>query len=87
MEGVNLDKRAYAWMINHARYDDVHPLQALEVMKLYTTPDLQEKVVFAARRSLEYLLMALDACYLKYAPSTIASSRRGLPARGPRKVC
>ena len=67
MRGINLDKRAYAWMVNHARYDDMHPLQALEVMKLYTTPDLQEKVIFAARRSLEYLFMALDACYAKYA--------------------
>jgi len=63
MPGINLDKRAYAWMENHAHYDDVHPLQALEVMKLYTTRDLEERVIFAARRSLEYLCLALNACY------------------------
>jgi hypothetical protein len=34
-------------------------------MKLYTTRDLEEKVIFAARRSLEYLLMALEGCYAR----------------------
>jgi pyrroloquinoline quinone (PQQ) biosynthesis protein C len=63
MPGIHLDKKAYAWMQNHARYDELHPIQALQVMKLYTTKDLEEKVIFASRRSLEYLLMALDACY------------------------
>jgi pyrroloquinoline quinone (PQQ) biosynthesis protein C len=65
MPGIHLDKKAYAWMQNHARYDELHPVQALQVMKLYTTKDLEEKVIFASRRSLEYLLMALDACYAR----------------------
>ena len=63
MPEIHLDRKAYAWMQNHARYDELHPIQALQVMKLYTTKDLEEKVIFASRRSLEYLLMALDACY------------------------
>lgn len=63
---VHLDKKAYAWMHNHARYDELHPIQALEVMKLYTTKDLEEKVIFASQRSLEYLLIALEACYTHF---------------------
>ena len=64
LEGIHLDKKAYWWMEAHGRYDDIHPLQALEVMKLYaTTKELQEKAVFATQRSFEYFLMALEACY------------------------
>jgi len=64
LEGVHLDKKAYWWMEAHGRYDDLHPLQALEVMKIYaTTKELQEKVNFATQRSFEYFLMALEACY------------------------
>jgi pyrroloquinoline quinone (PQQ) biosynthesis protein C len=65
LPGIRLDRKAYAWMQNHARYDELHPVQALQVMKLYTTKDLEEKVIFASRRSLEYLLMALNACYAR----------------------
>jgi pyrroloquinoline quinone (PQQ) biosynthesis protein C len=67
MPNIHLDRKAYAWMQNHARYDELHPVQALQVMKLYTTRDLEEKVIFASRRSLEYLLMALDGCYVRCA--------------------
>ncbi|MFO0767245.1 MAG: iron-containing redox enzyme family protein [Nitrospiraceae bacterium] len=76
MPGISLDKRAYAWMENHARYDEVHPLQALEVMKLYTTRDLEERVIFAARRSLEYLCLALDVCYDHFAQGEPLPGRR-----------
>ena len=65
MPNMQLGRKAYAWMQNHARYDELHPVQALQVMKLYTTKDLEEKVIFAARRSLEYLLMALEGCYTR----------------------
>src|SRR5712691_2327688 len=64
LEGVHLEKKAYWWMEAHGRYDDLHPLQALEVMKTYAiTKELQEKVIFATQRSFEYFLMALEACY------------------------
>jgi pyrroloquinoline quinone (PQQ) biosynthesis protein C len=63
-EGICLDKKAYWWAQAHSRYDDLHPEQALEVMKMYaSTKELQEKAVFATQRSYEYLLMALEACY------------------------
>jgi len=72
--GLRLTKKAYWWMEAHARYDDLHPIEALHVMKLYTTSkDLEEKVAFAAQRSLEYMLMALDACYTRFQPEESGS--------------
>ena len=66
-EGVRLDKKAYWWMEAHARYDDLHPVQALEIIKRYATREEdQEKVTFATKRSLEYMLMALEACYDRF---------------------
>lgn len=51
----------------HAHYDDLHPTEALELIKCQaTTPELQQRVRHAARRSLEYLSLALDACYVAY---------------------
>ena len=74
MEGVRLDKKAYWWAEAHSRYDDLHPEEALEVMKMYaTTKELQEKTVFATQRSYEYLLMALEACYVH--GSTLEANR------------
>jgi pyrroloquinoline quinone (PQQ) biosynthesis protein C len=53
----------------HAKYDDLHPVQALEIMKLYTrTREDEKKVAFATQRSLEYLLMALEACHSHFEP-------------------
>jgi len=69
IEGVSLDKKMYWWMEAHAKYDDEHPLEALEIIKIYaTTKELQEKVKYATTRSLEYLLMALEACYVSFRP-------------------
>jgi pyrroloquinoline quinone (PQQ) biosynthesis protein C len=66
-DGVFLDKRAYMWMEAHATYDDLHPYQALEIMKVHApTVELQQKVTHAAQRSLEYLFLALEACYASY---------------------
>lgn len=66
--GVNLNKKSYYWMEAHAHYDDLHPTEALEIMKQHaTSPQLQRRVKHAAQRSLEYLSLALDACYRAYA--------------------
>jgi pyrroloquinoline quinone (PQQ) biosynthesis protein C len=74
-DGVSLTKKAYSWMEAHARYDDLHPAEALEIMKQHAiTPDLQYRVKQAARRSLEYLKLALDACYHKYAKQNLIST-------------
>ncbi|MGH7231422.1 MAG: TenA family transcriptional regulator [Nitrospiraceae bacterium] len=66
-EGIHLSKKAYAWMEAHARYDDLHPVYALEIIKRYSeTQEMRERVKFAAQRSLEFMLMALEACYTHY---------------------
>jgi pyrroloquinoline quinone (PQQ) biosynthesis protein C len=66
-EGVCLDKRAYYWMEAHSSYDDVHPYEALEIIKRHaTSPEIQQHTKRSARRSLEYLAIALDRCYQAY---------------------
>jgi len=65
--GVLLDDKAYSWMEAHSSYDDLHPLEALEIIKLHAlSSELQQKVKHAAKRSLEYLYGALEACYSVY---------------------
>lgn len=67
VDGIHLDRKAYWWMEAHAKYDDVHPQQALEIIKVYaTTKELQDKVTFVTHRSLEYLLLALETCYTHF---------------------
>ena len=66
--GVFLDKKAYYWMENHAAYDDLHPYEALEMIKSHaTTQEVQERVKHAAQRSLEFLHLALESCYVAHA--------------------
>lgn len=66
-EGVRLSKKAYYWMEAHSRYDDIHPYEALEIIKLNATSlEIQERVKHCAQRSLEYLGRALDQCYQAY---------------------
>lgn len=75
-QGVFLNKKAYYWMEAHAHYDDLHPTEALEIMKCQaTTPELQRRVTHAAQRSLEYLSLALDACYDAYSVSVDPPSK------------
>ena len=62
--GVIINDRTLEWITAHASYDDKHPYEALEIIKACTTTEeQQEKVKMAAKRSLEYYAMALDACY------------------------
>lgn len=68
-DGVSLDRKAYYWMEAHSAYDDLHPFEALEIIKTHATSvELQHNVQHAAQRSLEYLFRALEACYWAYAP-------------------
>ena len=63
----------------HAKYDDLHPQLALEIMKLYaTTKELQDKVKFVTRRSLEYMLMAFETCYTEFQPQESAAVTQGI---------
>jgi pyrroloquinoline quinone (PQQ) biosynthesis protein C len=74
VDGIHLEKKAYWWMEAHAKYDDLHPQQALEIMKMYaTTKELQDKVTFVTRRSLEYMLMGFETCYTQFQPQGAAT--------------
>lgn len=62
--GVTFGKKTLFWINAHARYDDKHTPEALELMKAFaTTKQEQEKVKLAAQRTMEYYAMAADACY------------------------
>ena len=74
VDGIHLDRKAYWWMEAHAKYDDLHPQQALEIMKMYArTKELQDEVTFVTHRSLEYMLMALETCYTQFQPHGLAA--------------
>jgi pyrroloquinoline quinone (PQQ) biosynthesis protein C len=64
MKGYEVDDKGLEWVNAHASYDDKHPLEALEIIKAYaTTKEEQQKVIQAAKRSLEYYALALESCY------------------------
>jgi pyrroloquinoline quinone (PQQ) biosynthesis protein C len=64
VEGTRITDRTLEWVQAHAEYDDRHPEEALEIIKAYaTTKAEQDKVTYAAIRSLEYYYLALDRCY------------------------
>lgn len=63
-DGVRFTRGTTMWINAHARYDDKHTPEALEIMKAFaTTEQEQERVMLAARRSMDYYAMAADACY------------------------
>lgn len=57
------DKYALMWLAEHAEYDDAHPREALELIKL-TVRDEDDRLAVkeATRRSLELFRRAFDAC-------------------------
>lgn len=58
--GVDMNPKTYKWIREHAHYDDEHPKFALEIVKRYAiTERMQKQVMFAAKRSLELLNLAL----------------------------
>jgi len=59
--GLRFDDRALRWVDAHAGYDDAHPAEALEVVKIFATDEASmAQAAEAAVRSLEYYAMALD---------------------------
>lgn len=62
---INLSKRTLAWLRAHAHYDDVHPYEAMELIKQLCEQqsEWQEKAFAAAQEGLAYYRLALDACY------------------------
>lgn len=68
-KGYKINKKTLEWVTAHSSYDDRHPEQALEIIKAYAaTPKEQEQVREAAKRSLEYYALALEACYDLFQP-------------------
>lgn len=66
--GVKFGKDTLLWLKAHAAYDDRHPEEALEIMKLFAlTKAEQAKAAAAAQRSLEYYALAADYCYELFA--------------------
>jgi pyrroloquinoline quinone (PQQ) biosynthesis protein C len=58
------DKRSLLWLSEHAEYDDAHPREALELIKLTTRDDDDRKAVSeAVKRSLELFRRSFDACW------------------------
>lgn len=62
---VQINRRSLAWLRAHAHYDDLHPYEAMELIKRLCDhrPELQRKAFAAAREGLEYYALALDECY------------------------
>jgi pyrroloquinoline quinone (PQQ) biosynthesis protein C len=54
--------KALTWLSAHAKYDDAHPDEALEIVKLaVTTPEEKKRVESAIRRSLEFYARGFEA--------------------------
>jgi pyrroloquinoline quinone (PQQ) biosynthesis protein C len=52
------------WLEEHAKYDDEHPIHALEIIKdCVARGDDPADVIAAARQSLELMQRAMQACY------------------------
>ena len=63
-DGVRMDTYSTRWLRAHARYDDAHPDEALEVIKLSVdaTGEDPARVVAAARQSLVLLARVFESC-------------------------
>jgi len=78
--GVDMNPRTYKWIREHSHYDDEHPKFALEIVKHYAiTPRMQRQVMYAAKRSLELLHLALVT-------STQTSPTKAMAASYPREA-
>lgn len=62
--GVVLDDFATAWMKVHADVDPMHGHEGAVLVQHYaTTPEIQERTKFKARRALEFLKLGFDGVY------------------------
>jgi pyrroloquinoline quinone (PQQ) biosynthesis protein C len=61
---ADVNERTMAWVQAHAAYDDQHPYEAMELIKLCAvTQEEQQQTLAATKRAFEYYLLALDFCY------------------------
>jgi len=67
-DGVRIDAKSMMWLNAHARYDDAHPDEALEALKIYVDGEGGRRgnplgVQWAARRALELFAAGVERCY------------------------
>jgi pyrroloquinoline quinone (PQQ) biosynthesis protein C len=64
-DDVHIGSRTLAWLRAHAQYDDIHPHEAMELIKRLCDhdPTLQKRAFEAAVEGLGYYQLALDDCY------------------------
>jgi pyrroloquinoline quinone (PQQ) biosynthesis protein C len=92
-DGVDMKPKTYKWMREHVQYDDAHPIIALEVVKRYAVSEkLQNRVMLAAKRSVQLLHNALMTAYTAYSVKTdsgsgVAVMRQGNDRQADRRVC
>jgi len=65
VDGVEISTRTLAWLRSHAMYDDAHPHEAMELIKLLADGDMamQQRAFAAAAEGFAYYKLALDDCY------------------------
>ena len=67
---ADISQQTMSWLNAHATYDDVHPYEAMELIKLCAvTEDDQNRSFAASKRAMEYYMLALDDCYEPYRSS------------------
>lgn len=66
---VDVSTRSLAWLKAHAIYDDAHPYEAMELIRLLCDADeaAQQRTLLAAEQGLAYYELALDSCMRDYA--------------------
>jgi pyrroloquinoline quinone (PQQ) biosynthesis protein C len=63
-DGVKITRKSLAWLNAHARYDDHHPDEALEIIKAFaTTEEEQQKSIRAVKNGMSYYAMSAKASY------------------------
>jgi pyrroloquinoline quinone (PQQ) biosynthesis protein C len=64
-DDVQIGSRTLAWLRAHAQYDDMHPHEAMELIKRLADhdPAMQQRAFEAAVEGLAYYRLALDDCY------------------------
>lgn len=61
---ATINRHSMAWLRAHASYDDDHPHEAMELIKLICVDDdSRQRAHMAAFKGLEYYVHALDYCY------------------------
>jgi len=61
---ATINRHSMAWLRAHASYDDAHPHEAMELIKLTCADEAsRERAFAAAAKGLEYYILALDHCY------------------------